>query len=80
MLHMGIQITIRDVNPEVFKEFKAEAVQKGIKLGTAITLAMEKFHSEMKQKRPKFTNLKPVDWGKGTKHVSQEVDAIFYEK
>ncbi len=76
---MGVQITIRDVDPSVFKEFKAEAIRKGLTLGTAVTLAMMKFRSELGKNRPKFTSLvKPVHWGKGTEHLSEEVDAILY--
>lgn len=29
-------------------------------------------------KKQKFTSLKPVNWGKGTEQVSEEVDKILY--
>ena len=29
-------------------------------------------------KKDKFTGLKPINWGKGTEHVSEEVDKILY--
>ncbi len=77
MLYMG-QITIRDVNPTVFKEFKASAVRRGLTLGRAVTLAMEKYDLELKPKKFKFTSLKPVDWGAGTEHVSEDIDSILY--
>ncbi|MBI4016448.1 MAG: hypothetical protein HY363_02025 [Candidatus Aenigmarchaeota archaeon] len=73
---MSLQVTVRDVNEEVFKEFKANAVQRGLKLGSALTLAMEKFMSQ--KRKTKFTALKPVAWGKGTEHASDEVDSILY--
>jgi len=74
---MGIQITIRDVDPKAFKEFKAASVARGLRLGTAVTLAMEKFRSEI-QKKHKFTEIKPISWGSGTETASEDVDKILY--
>jgi len=40
---------------------------------------MEKLRSELRRKRPKFTSLaRPTHWGKGTEHVSEEIDSILY--
>ncbi len=75
---MGVQITVRDVDPDVFREFKADATRRGFKLGSALTFAMVKFRSELKKKKDKFTILKPTPWGKGTEHLSEEVDKILY--
>jgi len=75
---MPIQITIRDVDEKIFREFKAETIRKGMKLGAAINFAMEKFRADLHEKKAKFTMLKPVDWGPGTERVSEEVDAIMY--
>lgn len=76
---MNVQITVRDVNQEAFREFKGEAIKHGLTVGTALTLAMQKFRSELTKKRPKFTSLaRPVHWGKGTEHLSEEVDSILY--
>ncbi|MBI4015925.1 MAG: hypothetical protein HY362_04370 [Candidatus Aenigmarchaeota archaeon] len=74
---MGTQITIRDVDTKTFREFKAASVSRGLKLGTAVTLAMEKFKSEIEGKE-KFAALKPIKWGKGTERVSEDVDKILY--
>ncbi len=79
MLNMGIQITVREVNQNTFREFKAEAAARGMTIGTALTLAMEKFKYDLKRKRPKFTSLvKPVNWGKGTERLSEQVDEVMY--
>ena len=78
MLNNMGTIAVRDVDNDVFREFKAEAVGRGMTLGQAMTLAMESFLS--RKKRVKFTSLKPIDWGKGTEKVSQSVDEIIYEK
>ena len=51
---MGI-IAIRDVDQDTFQEFKATAVRRGLKIGQALTLAMENFMSQ--QKRGKFTSI-----------------------
>lgn len=71
------QITVRDVDKQVFREFKADATRQGLTVGTAITLAMEKYHKQLGKKR-KFTSLKPISWGKGTEHLSEEVDKVLY--
>jgi len=78
MLNMGIQITIRDVDPTVFREFKAEAVNQGLTLGSALTLAMVKFRRELHHKKSKFTTFKPFPWGKGTGRISEDIDKILY--
>ena len=78
MFNMGTQITVREVNPEVFREFKAEATRHGMTVGTALTLAMLQFKQELRRKKKKFTSWKPVSWGKGTEQVSEEVDEILY--
>ena len=73
-----MQLTIKNVEESTFREFKAAAVKKGIKLGTAITLAMEKFKDELVGKKKNFTDLKPLKWGVGTEYVSEETDKILY--
>ena len=73
-----MQVTIKNVDENVFREFKAAAVQKGVKLGTALTLAMKKFKDELVRKRRKFTDLKPRDWGSDTEHLSEDIDKILY--
>ena len=69
-------IAVRDVDKDTFQEFKANAIQRGLKVGQALTLAMENFMSQ--QKKEKFTSLKPFNWGKGTENTSQNVDEILY--
>lgn len=71
------QITVRNVDPDAFREFKTEATRRGMKLGIALTLAMKKFKSGL-VKKGKFTDLKPVSWGQGSEHISEEVDDILY--
>ncbi|MBI2667027.1 hypothetical protein HYX13_05430 [Candidatus Woesearchaeota archaeon] len=76
---MGIQITVREVNQQVFREFKADAVKNGLTLGSALTLAMEKFRGELTKKKYLFTSLViPTPWGKDMRRVSEKVDEILY--
>jgi len=35
---------------------------------------------EVKIKKKKFIDLKPIDWGKGTKKASKEIDKDLYGK
>jgi len=73
-----MQITIKNVDETAFREFKAVAARKGIKLGTALTIAIEKFKDELQKKHYKFTALKPVKWGSGSERISVEIDEILY--
>ncbi len=77
MFYMKTQVTIRDVDSKVFREFRTEAVARGMKIGTALTLAMEKFQSGLR-KKIKFTSLQPISWGIGTERTSEDVDKILY--
>ena len=61
------QISIKDVEEQVFREFKAESVKEGLKIGKALTLAM-KLWLEDGGKKPKMSilNFFSKNWGKGT--------------
>lgn len=41
-----MSVLIKDVDKELYKKFKAKAVLKGIKVGTALSLAIEKWLQE----------------------------------
>ncbi len=72
-----VQVSIRNINPDVFKEFKAQVVKEGLNVGKAITFAMIEW---LEQKNPKkdFLELKPFDWGPGTENTSKDMDRILY--
>lgn len=72
-----MQLSVRDVDEDIFREFKAAAVKNKITLGGAFNLAMMKFKAEL-NKKVKFTDFKPTKWGKGSEHVSEQVDEILY--
>ena len=76
---MGTQISIRDVDKDIFNEFKALTIKKRMTLGQALTLAMSEWlDEELEIPKKSLLELKPFRWGKGTEKSSQEVDKIVY--
>ncbi len=73
-------ITVRNVDEELFREFKVEAVKEGIPIGNALNMAIIQWISKHKDPRKSLLDYKPTDWGKGTEHVSEEIDEILYSK
>ena len=76
-----MQLSVKEVDEKVFREFKAEAVRDGMKVGQALTLAMQ-FWIQKVEKKPKLSliDLKPRDWGKGTERLSEESDSVLYDE
>ena len=74
-----MQVSIKNVEDEIFREFKAESVREGLNVGKALTLAM-KLWLEKKEQKPsmKLLKFKPANWGKGTERTSEEIDKILY--
>jgi hypothetical protein len=78
---ISLNITIRDVDEKVFREFKAEAVRDGTRLGRALTRAMKFWlDTKKREKRSKrsLLELKPFDWGADTEKSSVEIDEVLY--
>ncbi len=74
-------ITVRDVEEDDFKEFRAAVVSKGIKTGTALSQAMREWAGKPESKKRKgksLFDLKPVDWGKGSEQYSSRFDEYLY--
>jgi hypothetical protein len=74
----SMNITVRGVDEKIFKEFKAEAVREGKKIGEALNEAMRVWLMRKRAKKLKLLDLKPFDWGEGTERLSVEVDQIIY--
>ena len=76
-----MNISVRDVDPKAFREFKVKTVSQGTKTGVALTQAIkewvEKGEKKKKKKRSLF-DLKPWYWGKGNERASIEVDETLY--
>ena len=47
-------------------------------LSSFVLLVVMTFKAELTQKK-KFTDFKPTKWGKGSEHISEQVDEILYE-
>ena len=74
-----MQITIKNVDKNLFREFKAKAVQNGVTVGKALNSVMRNaILSKNKKKRPSLLDCKPMDFGKGSERWSEQVDEILY--
>ncbi|MBU6392251.1 MAG: hypothetical protein KGI00_02165 [Candidatus Micrarchaeota archaeon] len=74
-----MDITIRGLQDAVFRKFKAKAAEEDMRLGDALTQAIELW-LKGRNKRPKgrLSDISITNWGKGTEHSSTEVDKIVY--
>lgn len=78
-LMTSMNVTVRGLRESVFRKFKARAVEEGMKLGDAVTQAMDMWIKQRRSKpRLNLLDLEPFDWGKGTKKVSLQIDQILY--
>ncbi|MBU0760958.1 MAG: hypothetical protein KJ600_02210 [Nanoarchaeota archaeon] len=74
-------IGVREVDGEVFRRFRARAVENKIRLGKALSLAMKEFLEERKQPKVDIRNLDKINGmikpGKKVRW-SEEIDEILY--
>lgn len=73
-----MNIIIRNVSRRIYQEFKAEPARRGLKMGEALTLAMQNFINPEEKKNVSILDFEPFDWGEGTEFVSEDVDTILY--
>ena len=73
---------IRGLNEDTYRKFRQKAIEERLKVGDALTFAMEdwlKKEKNRKEVNPKrLLKMKPFDWGKGTEKTSKEIDEIIY--
>ena len=74
-----MDITIRNLNEEVYRELKAWAAIKGIKIGEAMNLAIRYWLNERELGKRNVVP-KPSDWGKGTEKLSEEINKYLYDE
>ena len=74
-----MDITIRNLNEEVYRELKARAAIKGIKIGEALNLAIRHWLGEKESGKRNLVP-KPSDWGKGTEMLSEEINKYLYDE
>ena len=76
-----VNITIREIDDRIYRQFKMEVVRDGTKIGNALTMAMKMWLDYMrknKQTKKSILEVKPSDWGKGNENASVEVDRTLY--
>ena len=74
-------VTIRDVDDRVYREFKAEAIRRGLRLGAAMSVALRQWaETQRAEKTPRksLLDFEPWGWGEGTERTSEEIDEILY--
>ena len=72
-------IGVREVDEEIYNQFRSLTVEQRLKLGEALTIAMKIYIEKSKNKnKKKFLRLKPFSWGSGTEKLSEEADKVFY--
>ncbi len=74
-------VTVRDVDEEVLREFRARSVKERMKMGKALTQAMKRWLREKEKVKvnPKILlRAKPFDWGAGSERTSKEIDEVVY--
>ncbi|MBI5228261.1 hypothetical protein HY988_06740 [Candidatus Micrarchaeota archaeon] len=79
-----VDITIRNVDEELLRNFKAEAVRENKNFGEATSEAfrlwLEHKNQEIHKKKGKLTDIKPLHFKSGFKDLSKRVDEIVYER
>ena len=73
-----IQVTIKNVDENVFSELKAEAARKKLPVGIALSLAIERWLSESKKPQLPLAKWKTIEGGDKTRLLSEQVDSILY--
>lgn len=73
-----MQLSIKNVDEKIFKEFKAESVRQGKNIGNTLTLAMKLYLDKKRKTKLSILDFKPTSWGKGTERTSEEIDKILY--
>ena len=72
-----MQLSVRDVDDRVFKKFKAWAAEEDMPIGKALTMAMDQFIA-WRNPKIKPTDIKPINLGKGSERLSEEIDKVLY--
>jgi plasmid stability protein len=71
--------TIRELDDDLYRQAKAKAALMGISIGRAMNEAMRKWISEGSEaKKGSILDLKPARFGKGSEHLSEEIDKVLY--
>lgn len=76
-----MNITIRNIDDQLYREIKAEASREGMNIGIAINSAirlwLDRKSAQAKPMRS-FLELEAIDFGPGTENLSEEHDKYLY--
>jgi plasmid stability protein len=75
-----MDMTIRNLDEQVYREFRARAVRQGRNVGELLNEAMQTYLARVAvgPGRSSLRALKPEPFPEGNELLSQEVDAIVY--
>jgi len=75
-----VNVVIRNVHDDAFREFKSKCAQLGLTAGVAASQAFENWALGQQARAPKsgVLSFKAVDLGKGTERGSTRVDELAF--
>lgn len=75
-----VNVVIRNVQEDAFREFKARCAQLGITAGIAASQAFQNWATgpQALRRRKSVLDFKAVDLGKGTENGSARIDELAY--
>jgi len=75
----NVDATIRNLDEEAYRQLKARAAVEGKSVGEAMTEAIRLYIAQgRKRKTRSIRDMKVVDFGPGTEHLSEEIDQVLY--
>ena len=75
---MNIQITVKNVDEQTFQELKATAIKQKMTLDNALNIAMHSWLTQNRKPKLNLSQWKTFNGGKGTEHLSEQIDDILY--
>ena len=74
-----MNVTVRDLDEKVFRRFKGKAAERGMKMGEAVTRAMQLYIGmDAKRQAKKGDTIRLSELTKGESEA--EIDALLYDK
>lgn len=73
-----MNITVRDLNEEVFRRFKGKAAERGMRMGVAVTQAMQLFMARDAQRSKRQVLKRLQERGKPIDATSKEIESLLY--
>ena len=76
----------KNVDEDTYRKFKAMAIERGVKVGDALTEVMKEAVARRKTERARtkrlhyFDEIKPLSFGKGNENLSEEIDETLAEE